>query len=252
METSMNVHTGMRWAGVWAALAVGLQGCGNGTGPEGTGHVSVALSQASGGLAAATDFGTPTFDVVPLGNVGSFNVDVTAVEVHRVGTDEEASSGEAEGEGEVGGGADPWIRIDLTAAGEEEVDMLELPEADGASSGFQIALEAVPAGTYNLLRLFFDGVSLSLLNDAMIDGVLYEAGTDLPLEIRVPSGDQTGILVQTGTFEVPAGGTASVEVIFDPENSLKNVTVTGNGIISVTPVMSGQVVVTQAPPEEGA
>jgi hypothetical protein len=244
----MYIRARMRWVGLGMACALGLLGCGNSAGPEGTGHVSVALSQASAGLAAATGVGTPTFDVVPIGSVGSFTVAVTAVEVHRVGTAEEGSSGEAEGDGEAGGGDDPWIRIDLTADGEEEVDMLELPETDEASSGFQVALEAVPAGTYNLLRLFFDGVSLSLLEDTMIDEVLYEAGTDLPLEIRVPSGDQTGILVQTGTFEVPDGGTAGILVTFDAEDSMKNVTSTGNGI-SVAPVMSAEVTVTQAAPE---
>lgn len=246
------VRGGMRWVGLGTALALGLLGCGNGTGPEGTGHVSVALSQTSAGLAASTGLDTPSFDVVPVGSVGSFSVDVTAVEVHRVGADEEESSGEAEGDGEAGEGSDPWIRIELTPAGEDEVDMLDLPETDDASSGLQIALEAVPAGTYNLLRLFFDGVSLSLLEDTMIGGVLYEANTDLPLEIRVPSGDQTGILVQTGTFEVPDGGTASVEVIFDSATSLQNVTATGNGIIIVAPVMSATVEVTQTAPEEGA
>jgi hypothetical protein len=173
----------------------------------------VSLSgAASGAASAATGLGSPAFDVVPVESIASMNVGVTAVEIHLVGAEEQASGGEAEGSGEGGdtGAEDggPWIRIDLTMAGEEEVDMASLPEADAVASGFQIAVEAVPAGTYNLLRLFFDGVSLSLLEDTMIDGVLYEANTDLPLEIRVPSGDQTGILVQTGSFEVPEGGTA--------------------------------------------
>ncbi len=250
--STMFVRGSTRWAGMGTALALGLLGCGNGTGPEGTGHVSVALSRASDGLAAATGLNTPTFDVVPIGSVGSFSVDVTAVEVHRVGTDGDGSTAESEGEGEAEGGNDPWIRIDLTAAGEEEVDMLGLPETDETSSGFQVALDAVPAGTYNLLRLFFDGVSLSLLEDMMIDGVLYEANTELSLEIRVPSGDQSGILVQTGTFEVPDGGTASIVVTFDPATSLQNVTATGNGVVSVAPVMSATVDVSQAAPEEGA
>jgi hypothetical protein len=174
----------------------------------------VSLSgAASGAASAATGLGSPAFDVVPVESIASMNVGVTAVEIHLVGAEEQASGGEAEGSGEGGdtGAEDggPWIRIDLTMAGEEEVDMASLPEADAVASGFQIAVEAVPAGTYNLLRLFFDGVSLSLLEDTMIDGVLYEANTDLPLEIRVPSGDQTGILVQTGSFEVPEGGTAN-------------------------------------------
>jgi hypothetical protein len=166
-------------------------------------------------VSAATGLGSPAFDVVPVESVASMNVGVTAVEIHRVGTDEEGSGGEAEGSGEGGdtGAEDggPWIRIDLTTAGEEEVDMASLPETDA------------------VLRLFFDGVSLSLLEDMMIDGVLYEANTDLPLEIRVPSGDQSGILVQTGSFEVPEGGTAGILVTFDAENSLKNVTSNANG-----------------------
>jgi hypothetical protein len=124
----------------------------------------VSLSgAASGAASAATGLGSPAFDVVPVESIASMNVGVTAVEIHLVGAEEQASGGEAEGSGEGGdtGAEDggPWIRIDLTMAGEEEVDMASLPEADAVASGFQIAVEAVPAGTYNLLRLFFDGVS---------------------------------------------------------------------------------------------
>lgn len=250
----MDPRMGVRLVGFGTAVALGLLGCGNGTGPEGTGHVSVSLSRAaSGAVSAATGLGSPAFDVVPVESIASMNVGVTAVEIHRVGTEEQGSGGEAEGSGEGGdtGAEDgvPWLRIDLTTAGEEEVDMASLPETDAVASGFQVAVEAVPAGTYNLLRLFFDGVSLSLLEDRMIDGVLYEANTDLPLEIRVPSGDQTGILVQTGSFEVPEGGTAGILVTFDAENSLKNVTSNANGI-SVTPVMTAEVQITHTPPEE--
>jgi hypothetical protein len=243
----------LRLVAFGSALAFGLLGCGSGTGPEGTGYVSVSLSgPASSVVSASSGLGAPAFDVVPIESIASMNVNVTAVEIHRVGAGGDESGGEAEGDGEGGdAGAEdggPWIRIDLTAAGEEEVDVASLPEAGVVASGFQVAVEAVPAGTYNLLRLFFDGVSLSLLEDTMIDGVLHEANTDLPLEIRVPSGSQTGILVQTGAFEVPEGGTAGILVIFDAESSLKNV-VLNNNRVSVTPVMTAEVQITQAPPE---
>ena len=168
----MNPRTGIRLAGLGTAFAFGLLGCGNGTGPAGTGHVSVSLTQSSGSVIADAGLGAPTLDVVPVGSIATMNVDVTAVEIHRVGADGddaggeeaggEAGGGEAGGDGEAeGAGADgsgPWIRIELTPAGEEEIDVLSLPEADAVSSGFQVAVEAVPAGTYNLLRLFFDGV----------------------------------------------------------------------------------------------
>jgi len=252
-EASMNPRTGIRLVGLGTAFAFGLLGCGNGTGPEGTGHVSVSLTQSSGSVIADAGLGAPTLDVVPVGSIATMNVDVTAVEIHRIGADGDDAGGEAGGDGEAeGAGADgsgPWISIELTPAGEEEIDVLSLPEADAVSSGFQVAVEAVPAGTYNLLRLFFDGVSFSLLEDTMIDGVLYEANSDLPLEIRVPSGEQTGFLVQTGPFEVPDGGTAGILITFDAENSLKNVTSNANGI-SVTPVLEADVEVTQAPPPE--
>ncbi len=160
----MDPRMRLRLVGFGTAVAFGLLGCGSGTGPEGTGYVLVSLSgAASGAASAATGLGSPAFDVVPVESIASMNVGVTAVEIHLVGAEEQASGGEAEGSGEGGdtGAEDggPWIRIDLTMAGEEEVDMASLPEADAVASGFQIAVEAVPAGTYNLLRLFFDGVS---------------------------------------------------------------------------------------------
>lgn len=245
----MRVWRRMIRLGASMALALGLLGCSNGTGPEGTGHVVVSLGRAAGGAITSAAINAPTFDVVPIQSIGSFDVEVTAIEVHRVGADGGESSGQ--GDAADGDASDSWIRIDLTPAGEGEVDLMSVPETEDVTSGFQVALDAVPAGTYNLMRLFFDGVALSLLEDTVIDGVLFEANTDLPLDIRVPSGDQTGFLVQTGSFEVPDGGTAGILITFDAETSLKNVTTNANGI-SITPVLKAEVEVTLAPPPEGS
>ena len=85
----MSPRTGIRLAGLGTAFAFGLLGCGNGTGPEGTGHVSVSLTQSSGSVIAAAGLGAPTLDVVPVGSIATMNVDVTAVEFHRLGADGE-------------------------------------------------------------------------------------------------------------------------------------------------------------------
>jgi len=246
------------------ALTLGLAGCGSATGPEDTGLISVSMSRTSGAASASLTIDTPrllasvrgAFDIVPVEAVAGLTVNVTAIEAHRVGSEDEASSegsedagaaGEEAGSGETGEGDGPWIRIELTPEADEEVDMLNLPQTDEPSTGFEVAVQAVPAGTYNMIRLFIDGVSISFAEDVTVDGTVYEANTEVSLQVTVPSAEQTGILVQTGFFEVPEGGMAGILVIFDPETSLKNVALNANGL-SLTPVMVGTVeVVNNAP-----
>ena len=237
------------------ALALGLASCGSATGPEDTGLISVSMSRTSGAASASLTIDTPrllasvqgAFDIVPVEAVAGLTVNVTAIEAHRVGSEDAGAAGEEAGSGETGEGDGPWIRIELTPEADEEVDILNLPQTDEPSTGFEVAVQAVPAGTYKMIRLFIDGVSISFAEDVTVDGTVYEANTEVSLQVTVPSAEQTGILVQTGFFEVPEGGMAGILVMFDPETSLKNVASNANGL-SLTPVMVGTVeVVNNAP-----
>jgi hypothetical protein len=229
-----------------------LTGCDSGTEP-GVGRLDVVMSQSSSELAANVAIGEmAALAGVPLENVESILVTVRKIEVHRVGSDDddlsedEGSEGEgSEGEGsegesengtadDDGGGA--WISVDLIEGG-VTVDLVGM-------SPQEIASDAVPGGTYNKLRLFVSPSTITFFfEDVTVGGEpLYAAGIPHPLEI--PSGDNTGIKVQTGFFDISSGETETVELIVDLANSVKNVTANQKRVM-MTPVIVGKVGSTQ-------
>ena len=236
------------------ALLIGLAlaGCDTSTEP-GVGRLDVVLSQTSSELAAHVVVSKmAALAGVPLESVESILITVDRIEVHRVGSDDDESEGEgSEGEGSEGAdgdgtedddeGSGAWISVDLAAgdlaAGGVTVDLVGL-------SPQEIASDAVPGGTYNKLRLFFDPftATITFSGEVTVDGGLTcDAGTH-PLDI--PSSANTGIKVQTGFFDVSDGETETVEVVVDLANSAKNVTCNQNGV-KMTPVIVGRVGSTQ-------
>ena len=103
----------------------------------------------------------------------------------------------------------------------------------------EIGSADVPGGSYNQVRLFFSESTIVFSEDVSVGGGdPYVAGTTYVLE--VPSGATSGIKVQTGMFDVPAGGTESVGLVVDLANSVKNVTANQKRI-KMTPVIVGVV-----------
>lgn len=227
--------------GLCTLLGLALAGCDGGTAP-GVGRLDVVMSQTSSELAASVVLGANSAAAlagVPLESVESILVTVDRIEVHRVGSEEEEQTGgEASGaegsEGEGGNGTEggeevggPWISVDLVDGG-VTVDLMGM-------SPQEIASDAVPGGTYNQLRLFFSSSTIIFSEDVTVGGAdPYLAGTVYDLEI--PSGDNTGIKVQTGFFEVSSGETETVELVVDLANSVKNVTA-NQSRIKMTPVI---------------
>ncbi len=233
-------------------LSLSIAGCDGGTGP-GVGHLDVVMSQTSSRLATHVIVGEmAVLAGVPLESVESIIVTVERIEAHRVGSDDEEASGEegAEGEGSEGVGSDGegaegtedgdeggggWISVDLVDGG-VTVDLM-------AMTVQEIGSDAVPAGTYNKLRLFFSDASITFADEVMLAGApTFEAATAYPLEI--PSGENTGIKVQTGFFVVSDGETETVEAVVDLTESVKNVTANPNGV-KMTPVIVAKVGSTQ-------
>ena len=229
-------------------LVVGfaITGCDAGTEP-GVGRLDVVLSQTSSELAANVVVGEmAVLAGVPLESVQSIWITVERIEVHRVGSDDDEESEDegSEGEGEDGTedddeGSGAWISVDLVDGG-VTVDLVSM-------SPQEIASAAVPGGTYNKLRLFFDATdatasTITFSEDVTVGGgELWKAGTH-PLEI--PSGANTGIKVQTGFFDVSSGETESVDLVVDLANSVKNVTANQDRV-KMTPVIVGRVGSTQ-------
>jgi len=232
-----------------STLVVGfaLTGCDAGTEP-GVGRLDVVMSQSSSELAANVVATEMTALVgVPLGSVQSILITVDRIEVHRVGSDDEEESEDegSEGEGSEGEGEDgtegddegsgAWISVDLVA-GEVTVDLMSM-------SPQEIASDAIPGGTYNKLRLFFSLSTITFSEDVTVGGgEPLDAG--IPHDLEIPSGDNTGIKVQTGFFHLSNGETETVDLIVDLANSVKNVTANQNRVM-MTPVIVGRVGSTQ-------
>ncbi len=235
-------------AGLAAAVFLGLalSGCSGSTGPE-IGRLDVILGQVGSGLAARVSAPGALAALgsqlgVPLDQVSEINVTVTSIQVHRVGADDgdgtegtdgtESTDGSGDGDGSEG----PWITVDLTgggatAAGGIEINLLDLSE------GFVVASADLPSGRYNQARIFFTDARIVFSGPVEAGGTMLEAG-DHSLEI--PSGEQSGIKVLSGFFDVDASVSESICLFFDPLNSVKNIVANANRI-SMTPVIIGTV-----------
>ncbi|HEX7091118.1 MAG TPA: DUF4382 domain-containing protein [Longimicrobiales bacterium] len=211
----------VRDAAKYAVLALGLAfpltACEDVTGP-GEGSLSVRMSRDDSGPAAAlvaADLVQASIGPVALDAVQSIDVTISAIQVQPEGADE--ASG-------------PWVTLDLTAP--TSVNLLALPTEGGA--GLLVATDEVEAGAYGHLRLLFDSATITFSQDVTLGATTYTAGTAYALTI--PSGAQTGIKLELGGIEVPEGGAAEVELVFDATLSVGNVLATGAGI-QMTPVM---------------
>jgi hypothetical protein len=198
-------------------LALPLTACKDITGP-GEGSLVVRMRRADAGPAAAliaADLVHASMGPVALETIQSVDVTISAIQVQPEGADDDGG---------------PWITLALTAP--TSVDLLALPTEGG--TGLLVASDEVEAGKYGHLRLLFNDAAITFSQDVTFGETTYTAGTAYPLTI--PSGAQTGIKVELGGIEVPEGGAAEVELVFDAALSVGNVLVTGAGIL-MTPVM---------------
>ena len=216
----------MRYAnrGFAAAAVAGLlvaTACSDTTGP-GMGEASVIL--AGDGVAAnlVGDGVSLSLGDVPESAVESLFLNITRIDLHLVGADDDEVEGEEsageesvgeEGEGEAGegegdeadesGGHSSWISLEVTLT--EPIDILALSE-----SGVEIADGVLPAGRYNQARFFFDSSEIVLSEDVTVNG-----GTVLPAgtyDVTIPSSGQTGLKLHLSNLEIVDGETETVAV----------------------------------------
>lgn len=89
-----------------------------------------------------------------------------------------------------------------------QIDLLAL---NGGSSAQILADETVPAGKYNWVRLMVKAEETVKDSYIVVDGQEYE--------LRIPSGDKTGLKLNRG-FVIPAGGEGSFTIDFDLRKSV--------------------------------
>jgi hypothetical protein len=152
---------------------------------------------------------------IDLSVVATFTVDLTAVHLHTPGSG--------------------WAVVDLTPAqGDDPItlDLLALP----TESSDAIALGSVDVTPGECrVRLFFDSPSISFESNVRVGRFEFIAGQDYGMELKVPSGDQTGIKAE-GACDVDTGG-SDLTLLFSTGTTLGTIAVTGSGKIIATPVM---------------
>jgi hypothetical protein len=163
------------------ALALFTMGCSDGDGSasaDGTGTLSVQL----------TDAPFP-YELVAEANITIFKVDARRVD----GDDDESENDEVDSdEGDDNGS--PFITLM-----EEEIDVNLLELTNGLTQ--QLAEIDVPAGSYDLVRVYVKGV-----NVVLTDGTVYD--------LKVPSGDASGIKVFIEPSITVVGG-LSTDLLLD-------------------------------------
>ncbi len=125
-----------------------------------------------------------------------------------------------------------WISLDVTAGG--HIDLLNLP--DSAKAGITVATGSLPAGTYKHVRLFVMNATIFLKNQIVTPtGDTLKAGVGIP--VLIPSADSTGAAIKTDERFTVTGGSSSVQLFFDADDTIRHIVVTGDGKIIVPPVI---------------
>lgn len=224
------------------ALVALMAGCGDGTGPAGSGTVQVNMSSggsASGNVQVATSLSPPDAraGVVSTSQVASVEVTVNRVEVLRADADTAGADSASAGSG-------GWVTLQVEG-GSQTIDLTELPSGDGVT----VASAELDPGEYRNVRLFFSSATVTFSEDVTFPGgggqggqggsggQTFEAGT--AHDLFVPSGDQTGLKVNTGSFTVDGDTGATVNVLADTDASIGKIVVTGRGLL-MTPVLTAR------------
>jgi hypothetical protein len=127
-----------------------------------------------------------------------------------------------------------WQTLDLGAS--VTLDLMALPtESEGS---IVIGENTVEVGSYRKVRLMVSEGTIVFKGNLSL-GVTppFMGGEEYP--VTIPSGGQTGLKTDV-SFEVTEGEdgtTNAAEIVFDPGATFQNVTVTGNGGVTLTPVL---------------
>jgi hypothetical protein len=127
--------------------------------------------------------------------------------------------------------SDDWYTLDVTGSG--HLDLMHLPTDSG--SGLVLAVGTVPAGEYAGARLIVSTATIWFDTTLTIGGTTFVPGTGYP--VTIPSGPEVGIRTRAG-FTI-AEGSSEVQLLFDPEATIRGVVVTPNGDIILAPPKLG-------------
>jgi hypothetical protein len=127
--------------------------------------------------------------------------------------------------------SEDWYTLDVTGSG--RLDLMHLPT--DPASGLVLAVGTVPAGEYAGARLIVSAATIYFDTTFTIGETTFVERTGYP--VTIPSGPEVGIRTRAG-FTIAEGAT-EVELLFDPEQTIRALIVTRNGTILLAPPMLG-------------
>jgi hypothetical protein len=221
------MHIGSKY--ILPLLAVAALGaCADGTGGNDRADVRVLMSRSASASASASLLANASFagnvaaERVALSALDSLNVTITSVEALPVATSDTAAADSA-GEGKGG-----WVTLTLPTP--LNLNLLSLP-ADSVTGGLQLVRGDLLPGSYRRVRLVVSGGSVVFKQATTVGQATFAAGQRVPLE--VPSGK----IKTAANFTVGADSVSAVRLVFDPNATVRDVTVTGSGRVKINPVL---------------
>jgi hypothetical protein len=206
--------------GTALAAAVALAACAD-VGPRADARISVTLQQSDAAVAAAAGWSGSMHDGAAVaGRVSRDTVAALAVRI----TDLQFLPATAEGTDDAA-----WVSLELSNP--VRLDLLDLP-SEGASP-LVIASGTIAAGDYGKVRLFVDSAAIEFKGPINL-GAAASFLAGIGYEVEIPSAAQTGLKTDIA-FSVEEG--ADVNLLFAPNATFQNLTVTGNGRVILTPVI---------------
>ena len=203
---------------VMTALAVTvLAACSDSTEPGGISQVSVTMQKSSTVTSAAL-VAAAQGSVDP-SQVASLHVTITDIAFLPVLAEDDSTSD------------DGWISLSLDTP--VQVDLVALPGED--DSTLVIGSGVLPEGDYKKVRFFVTNSIIRFSNTISVGNATFEA--DSTYDVRIPSGEQTGIKTDLA-FSVVAD--TAVNLLFDENATLGNVSATGSGKVNLSPVFKAR------------
>lgn len=123
-----------------------------------------------------------------------------------------------------------WVQLDT--AGGTHLDLVHLPDSTGPA--LLVASGTLPAGSYRRVRLFltnpliyFDSLLVTPAGDSL--------KPDTGYAVTFPFADSTGAIFKTDDPFVVAAAGDTVQMVFDRDDTVHHIIITGNGTIIVPP-----------------
>jgi hypothetical protein len=126
-----------------------------------------------------------------------------------------------------------WYTLEV--AGNGHLDLLHLPT--DTTSGLQLAVGAVPAGSYGGARLFVSAATIWFNATVVSHDSDFTFLPNVGYPVTIPSGPKSGIRTRAG-FTIPDGA-SEVLLVFDVDAAIRHAVATHDGKIRIVPEMGG-------------